>query len=259
MSLDMQGRLKTGGYGILTTVFIALAPSSTIAQPSQVESSPTTDPSPHATAAPPTNIVYVYVPAKEPLSPRNDPKTFHRHDRLYLRISQGYGFFWTQSQNKDAREYSVLGHSVPIQLQLGGTPFKGFALGGKVGFTYAYDFSYSGPTTEIWAESPTKSLTGRAFEIGPFIDFFPVPSGGLHISASITYVYTEYNHQLYRTYGLGGRGYAVSPGLGYDFWVSEQWSIGAALQVTMAKLASYNADFDENLVVPSLALTAVYH
>jgi hypothetical protein len=56
-------------------------------------------------------------------------------------------------------------------------------------------------------------------------------------------------------------GIALGGGLGYSFWVSEQWSIGPALLITHGILSrnESNVNYSANFTAPTLVFTGTYH
>lgn len=95
--------------------------------------------------------------------------------------------------------------------------------------------------------------------VGPFIDWFPDVNGGAHFGGMI---------------GIGGIGLKndrndVDTGLGgslwggYDFWIADQWSLGAEARAAFASadrhFSDTNLDLRDSASTFELLFTALYH
>lgn len=190
--------------------------------------------------------------------------TVHRHDGLYLRmgIGLGYGHATTTGtiQGTDVKgTYEGLGPA--YELLIGGTPFAGFVIGG--GFVGQDVVS---PTVTIESNDPSVpsslDLSGAlgVGALGPFVDWFPDPTGGAHVGAMIGFGLTG----LKGDSGIGG-----SLWTGYDFWVGSQWSLGAELRAAVASghrnvdlglgLFDESPRFEDRAQTYELLFTALLH
>ncbi len=143
------------------------------------------------------------------------------HDGFYFRT--GLGFGWGQV-DAEAGEFtaSYEGTGVLIDLLLGGTLGNTIVLGG--GFLYQDIAQPSGDaSSEYYADSQQDPDTAIGIStFGPFVDFFFGPHSGGHVGTMVGL----------GTIGLedgdeepsSGWGFALFGG--YDFWVSDQWSLG---------------------------------
>ncbi|MGZ5969416.1 MAG: hypothetical protein ACXWP4_17205, partial [Polyangiales bacterium] len=70
-------------------------------------------------------------------------------------------------------------------------------------------------------------------------DFFPDPSRGFHVLATIGgALMSDYrDDRVHKTWASRG-GAGISLGAGYDAWVSDNWSIGFLVRATAASLAA---------------------
>lgn len=178
-----------------------------------------------------------------------DDKT---HDGFYLQAATGLGYF-SASAEQLGEEATYSGVTIPLSLMLGGSPMKGLAIGG--GFMVDY------------APSPSFQLNGQDVDsnvdfsqyvigIGPFVDYYLDPAGGLHFQGFVGWGGLETSAEG-DAGGSDPTGLVVALGVGYDLFVSDEWSIGGAGRFTFAPLSLNDVSF--TTMEPALLLTATYH
>jgi len=177
-----------------------------------------------------------------------------RHGRgFFFRESVGVGFAAITSRT------SASEHDVPIsagtlnhELLIGGSPARGLNVGARFALAVA---PAPGARDEASSDPLTISM-GSAF-----LDIYPLPEEGLHIfgAAGLAIVNNA------RALGASEfAGFAWSLGLGYEFWVSPQWSMGFSVRVDEARTeASYSEDgYDDGAtlqaLMPGLQLSISY-
>lgn len=181
---------------------------------------------------------------------RADDKT---HDGFYVQAATGLGYY-SASAEQAGMEASFSGMTVPMSLMLGGSPIKGLAVGG--GFMVDY------------APSPGFEVNGQEFAgnvdfsqyvigIGPFVDYYLDPSGGLHFQAFVGWGGLETSSSEGNVGGSDPTGLVMALGAGYDLFVSDEWSIGGAGRFTFAPLSLNDVSY--TTIEPALLLTATYH
>jgi hypothetical protein len=189
-----------------------------------------------------------------------DP-TARRHDGFYLRFGLGIGYGRVATSGNIAGidvNARYTGPGPAYELLLGGTVGHAFVIGG--GFV-GQDIS----KPRIKIDPPidgNSSLQGTGAlgvgAIGPFVDWFPSETEGLHFGAMIGFAIIG----LRDDHGNPDGGFAGSLWGGYDFWIASQWSLGAELR---AALASGTRDFDDGSHLHDMAstyellFTALYH
>lgn len=232
----------------------APAPPSTAAQ-----EVPTIPPSPPATgpAGPPPTAT------QEPLPPLTSP-TARRHDGFYLRMGIGFGYGQAKSEANVAGigniEATFKGSGPAYELLIGGTVGKAIVIGG--GFV-GQDIS----SPQVRMSPDVLGLNGNVSAngalgigvLGPFIDWFPDVNGGAHFGAML---------------GIGVIGLRdenddpdTGPGAsiwgGYDFWIADQWSLGAEARAAVASahrhFSDINQDFRDSASTFELLFSALYH
>jgi hypothetical protein len=148
----------------------------------------------------------------------------HCHDRLYLRAALGVGVT-ALSGTGPVTSASVTGIGLPARIAVGGTVGKGIAIGGSI---FGVGTSFGRSASNLGTVKG--ELDGAAF----FMDWFPRPAGGWHVGGEV---------------GLGVVGISASgrdSGIdvlasafgGYDWWIDDQWSVGALLVGTLGSNAS---------------------
>jgi hypothetical protein len=166
-------------------------------------------------------------PAPPPPPPAEDPGA-RTHDGFYLRLGIGVAYGRVVSKGDvlgTAVEATFEGYGPAYELLIGGTLGAGFVLGG--GFLgqdivepdVSIDVGSSGGTS---ADGVADDESLGVVVLGPFVDWFFDEHGGGHAGAMIGI----------GAVGLEGDNDEASSGFGasifggYDFWVSDQWSLG---------------------------------
>ncbi len=187
----------------------------------------------------------------------------HRHDGFYLRMSVGGGSLGARGDRYDGyrtnNEYGFRGNAVAFDAMVGGTPARGLAIGG------AYLADYAASTDYGTNESSDSGMSLGI--IGPFIDWFPNPKTGFHVGGAVgPAVSVSFDDQA-STRSIAA-GFGGSAWVGYDFWIADQWSLGASLRFQGARVETPNSreldkdsPYHDRLGVgsASLMLTALYH
>jgi tetratricopeptide (TPR) repeat protein len=176
------------------------------------------------------------------------------HDGFYLRMSGGLGYVsdWLSGTSYDG--HSMKGQSrgpciVPMDVAIGGT-IGSLAVGGIL--TYAIN-----PT--VGKDSQQAALY---IFTGGFADYFPDPHGGLHIGTAVGVAIPTLGSSSDSSSSSSRN--SADPGVGamlmggYDFWVSDQWSLGASARVIFLRAGDDNG-IKHAALIPHIALSALYH
>ena len=189
---------------------------------------------------------------------------YHVHDGFYLRIAAGLGagHLNVSTDSHQANDFAVGGAGLGLNLWLGGTPWRGVALGGLMMLQGINDSS-----TRVAGHSTHETMNGSVLLLGPFIDAFPDPMRGLHVGGSLALAgfnakaqgdNLELVHQV-KDYNSGGLG--ASAWVGYMGFVGPEWSLGGLLQVTALATSKTEDDIKRNAsgYALTLSFTALYH
>jgi hypothetical protein len=185
----------------------------------------------------------------------------HNHDGLYLRLGFGFGFMNTKGEIDlpNSSELSITGAGFTGEFMIGGTPTPGFVIGGGTsGFTvFDPKFEVDGEEVNTTADSVNLSM------IGLFVDVYPDPKQGLHVQGMVGYAQLssdETDSDDERPDGLG-----LAVGVGYEWWVGEQWGVGILGKLTYAStkiensLGTTSVDVTYTTLAPALLFTATLH
>jgi hypothetical protein len=191
------------------------------------------------------------------------------HDGFYFRFALGGGAQIGTARLEGA-EATFSGGGAVVDFSIGGSARPGLALGFAV-----YVGVASSPSVEVRQEdrgSYLESLDGRAFStgiIGAFVDFYPDPKGGFHVEAAVGVAPLTWEMEVADWAGesrdWSGGGFGARLGTGYEFWISEQWSLGALarLQFGHGRLKPTENDSGPELEVttfnPGLAAVVTFH
>ncbi len=98
--------------------------------------------------------------------------------------------------------------------------------------------------------------------LGIFGDYYFDDTKGFHLQAMMGAASAQVQDNTSTSSDnatMNGLGLAF--GLGYDFWVGEQWSIGPEARVMWASLKNSKSDIDEKYTVwaPTLLFSVTYH
>jgi hypothetical protein len=157
-------------------------------------------------------------------------------------------------------EATFTGYGPAYELLIGGTLGSGFVLGGGL---LGQDLVEPDVELEI-AGGGSSSASGVANDeslgvlvIGPFVDWFFDETGGGHAGAMIGL----------GAIGLEGDDDSASSGIGgslfggYDFWISDQWSLGVEgrVLVVSAKRDVIGEEFEDSATGFQVLFTALLH
>lgn len=204
-----------------------------------------------------------YAQAPAPEAPVVDA-TVHNHDGFYLRIGTGFGSYNETITMEDADDSStVTGMASVGELSFGGAVRPGFIVGG--GFwtssVMASDLQVRGPAP------PDEVMVGGGnyTVVGPFIDWYFDPRGGLHLQGAIGLATVRgWNLTEADVYpDAASIGAGVMVGFGYEWWASAQWSLGILGRLTGVIAAQETEDdvlwFHAIGSSPSVLFTATYN
>jgi hypothetical protein len=157
-------------------------------------------------------------------------------------------------------DMKVSGFGVGGGLLFGGTPAPGLVIGGG--------------TANVVALSPKVTVDGEELEdlddtnlnlstIGVFGTFYPDPQQGLSLHLMLAYAVlsTSDSSEFGDGDDAAANGVAITAGVGYDFWVAPEWSIGVFGRFTYGALKDTDSDLDVSYptIAPALLATFTYH
>jgi hypothetical protein len=170
-----------------------------------------------------------------------DPRT---HDGFYLRLAVGPGYTFGTLFSAGPDSAST-GADVSTQLAIGWTPRPGLVVGAGTFPMVTPSPSYD----HVDAGGQHVSATG------PFVDYYPDPRTGFHVQGGVLLA-AGYLDGGARS-GHLGVGYGATAGVGYEWFVGDEWSLGAIARVTAYRL--YQVDDSIRLAAPALLFAATWH
>jgi outer membrane autotransporter protein len=186
----------------------------------------------------------------------------NEHDGFYLRIALGYAHLNADgelTETTPTREMKLTGGGAVFQFAIGGSPTPGLVIGGML-----LGHAFAEPEVEIDGSSEEASDTTFSVSgIGPFLQYYFDPKSGFYLQGFIGYVSAQTRYEIagdeYESEDTTGAGFGF--GLGYDFWVGDQWSIGPEARLLYANVEYSGDGPDEKatLVIPSLSFAATFH
>lgn len=226
----------------------AVAPPATATTPVATAAFPPAPPPPAPpaaappVAAPPAAPVvpagYVLVPIAEqpgqpaPPAPPSAPSPSDRnHDGFYLRLSLGPGYFWdsVETTPESGLDEKYRGSLLSLDILVGATVLPGLILGGGIWYSPGLRFRHQDITAETQLQDDYQLAFGQ---FGPFADYYLNPKEGLHLQAAINWAAlsidsTDIDAESSSAGVVDASGFAIRGGVGYDFWLSDRWSVGA--------------------------------
>lgn len=157
----------------------------------------------------------------------------HVHDGFYLRLGTGFGAYNESiRQNAADDDTQVTGIASVGEIALGGALRPGVIVGGGI-FScgvLASDRAVRGPAPP----SEVIDSQGTFTIVGPFVDYYFDARRGLHLQGAIGFaslrgLRVESGEFDKDAIALGG---GVMVGFGYEWWVSNEWSLGILGRIT---------------------------
>lgn len=183
------------------------------------------------------------------------------HDGFYLRMGLGLGYL----SAKDKLEFSfgnttssgdatISGTGVSGEFALGGTVAPGLVLGGASQFGV-----FPKPKVSSGGQSVTADNGVVLSSLGFLIDYYIDPKDGFHIQGLVGYATLQSTNSSNNSKTPSGL--ALSAGVGKEWWVGDEWSVGI-----LGRVQYVNAKADYGLAtetitafVPAVMATFTYH
>lgn len=183
------------------------------------------------------------------------------HDGFFLRLGLNLG---PASATRTAEfngtevggEATLSGFSGGFDLMMGGTPADGLVIGGAL-----TTITTSDPDVESGGRSASLDGTMIFAGIGVFANYYLNPNEGLHFQGLLGFGTVDLVDSDGNSGGNDPSGPYFGVGVGYDFWVSDEWSIGPFGRVLYAA-TSYEeggGKLKVNYLYPSIGAAFTYH
>lgn len=173
------------------------------------------------------------------------------HDGFYLQLDVGLGYLSSSAEFGPITQ-TLSGVTVPSALLLGGTVGP-VVIGGGLFSDYAPSPSLS---NEGGGSATPDDISMYLVGLGVFADYYVDPHGGLHFQPFVGWGGLE------TTVGgnAGGSdptGLVLAFGGGYDWWVSDEWSIGVMGRIAYAPLKLNDTSY--STIAPAVLATFTMH
>lgn len=187
-----------------------------------------------------------------PPQPVYAPPATHTHRGVFVRFLIGPGGFRATS-DQGANSYRVSGSGGGISIAVGGVVAPNLIVYGEL-----FGDSATSPTLEVNGMSSTagSNVTAGVAGIGPGVAYY-FPSNfyiGGTIAASQISIQQDMQQVAHSDTGVG-----LSLHAGKEWWVSDGWGLGIALQVFGGTIPDGQANASWKTVGGSLAFSATYN
>lgn len=177
-----------------------------------------------------------------------DPYT---HEGFQFRGTVGVGYL---NNTEPVSNSSIYGEAGEADVYFGGALFPGFFLGGTASDITVNQASFSQNDVSLYTPY---NLRMNLFTFGPYVDWYPSPRGGFHILGS----FGPSNLTLSAVSNVSATGGYVSGGVGYDWWISRQCTLGVLGKLTYSSetYTDNNGSFAENTSGGAVLFSVSYH
>jgi hypothetical protein len=182
------------------------------------------------------------------------------HDGVFLRLAVGPGLFQASSGNEpDSRSFSA--GAVSIDAAIGGSPARGFVLGGA--FQTHRLFSLTSSDDVLDGDEPDLSdVSFSVSGIGLFADYYPEPTDGLHFLASVGMGWLDVSRPDTSS-ERNPSGVLLGLGGGYEWFIGPTVSLGVLLRGNLGlfSVSETNTSTSTSVTVfiPALLATVTYN
>jgi len=240
-------------YGIVLGLIMSLSGSALAQGGAPPPAAPPPGPPP---GAPPP--AYAAPPPPAPV----EPAGARTHDGFFMRFGLNFGY----GMNTESYESSggvtvatpdlkIKGLATGFDFLLGGTPAPGFVIGGGIVNTYS-----SHPSAEQGPIETELDGTLLVVNLVAFVNYYLDPHEGLNFQALGGFGVMDFVTDSGRSGGNDPTGFVLGAGVGYEFWVGNQWSIGPFGRFIYGKYSGGDGiTFTESYIYPSVGATFTLH
>jgi hypothetical protein len=236
------------------------APQPGYAQPAPQPGYAQPAPQPGYYGPPGPQPVYYGPPAPPPPVASPGART---HDGFYMHFGTGLGYLSDSERASGITSTDVKwkGMAFAFEFALGGTPAPGLVIGGMLTGT-----TVPSPTVESGGISVTTSNVSLSMvAIGPLITYYVDPTGGFFLRGMVGYGQLSASDNSGNTTTNNPVGVVANFGLGHEWWVADQWSLGVLGSFSYASLKysqtvlNVTAEDKHSVISPSVQFSATYH
>jgi hypothetical protein len=146
----------------------------------------------------------------------------NEHDGFFLRMLYGIGYAELVEEDVLGSDLKYSGFAQDLRFQIGGTVAENLILYGEFGGVMQID-----PQIEWMGISGTANdVTVSVFDFGGGITYYLMPS---NIYFSLSLLSSQATFEFEGTSGESQTGFGINAMVGKEWWVGEQWGLGAAI------------------------------
>lgn len=182
------------------------------------------------------------------------------HDGFYFRGGLGPNFATISaeaSMGNQSQDSSLSGAGLGIELLFGGTIAEGLVLGGALLADSMIDptYEYDGEEQEL------DGLHVQLNTLAVFSSYYPDPTAGFYVGGLVGYGGITFKFEDEDSQDTDLDGLVLGAHAGYDFWVSDEWSLGPELRLMLGLLSNEEdgVEYDDTYAGGALSLTLTYH
>jgi len=231
-------KLELPAAGAAPVERAALVPAATTAEEPELEEVPPEEPS-----------EFVDAVDESASGEEKEVQAPETRDGFFLAFHPGGSYLILDDRDTDAK---TQGFGFGLDLLLGGAVTEGLTLGVILGGA-----TYPSPKLESGGEEFDSGVDLNLFHIAAFIDYYTDPDSGLHLLGELGYGQIETTGSDIESQTVNG--VLLAAGLGYDWWVSDSWSLGLLGRFSFGATQHSQADTKQWLLLPALNFTATYH
>lgn len=155
-------------------------------------------------------------------------------------------------------EGTIKGAAGAFEAYFGGTPARGLVIGGFFGGASAAGPKFKGPAGVEVSDDDTAA---NLLLIGPYVNWYPDARTGFHLLGSLFLAAGNITYDRGDEESETATGGGIGLGLGYDWWVSDEWSLGVLGRFSYASIKWSDGPVEQthSIVYPGLFFSFQYH
>jgi hypothetical protein len=185
------------------------------------------------------------------------PPGNHLHDGFYMRLTAGLGVL-TAKDSLGGQDRTISGGGMAMTFAFGGAMTPNLILYGELLMTVAMD-----PKVDYAETSQSLGYDLNLFGIGPGVAYYLVPSNvyfsGTLAFSQITESSGNNGSNSSRSVDVTDMGIGASFMVGKEWWVSQNWGLGAAGYLHLASMKLKNDDSRMTATALGVLFSATYN
>jgi hypothetical protein len=182
------------------------------------------------------------------------------HDGFFFRAETGV--VWLRAGVRDALgppgRTGLRGVGQSTTISVGGTPWPGLVVGGSL---WASRIDPSFIESGVRRVPDDDSVKWTLARVGPFVSFYPRPRAGFHADLALSIALAVESDEKGEPIEPGAAGPGLAVGLGHDWFVSSQLSLGLFGRVALIRVSRESDGREERTLgeLLELGISYTYH